>query len=75
MSSINLTGTIQYTEIGTGAWGLVTDVGETYELYESPPELQIPQMKVKVEGAIRDDIMTLAMIGPVLEVQSFEILD
>ncbi len=72
--SITITGTIEKIDIGTGTWALVTDTGEKYELYESPSELQNPQLKVKVEGKIRDDIMTLAMIGPVLEVQSFEII-
>jgi hypothetical protein len=29
-------------------------------------------LKVSVKGEIRKDVMTFAMIGPVLEVQSFE---
>jgi len=72
--SIQVTGVIKYQDIGTGAWALVAESGETYELKDAPPELQQPQLKVKVEGRIRDDIMTMAMIGPVLEVQSFELL-
>ena len=72
--SIQVTGVIEYQNIGTGAWALVAESGETYELKDAPPELQQSQLKVKVEGRIRDDIMTMAMIGPVLEVQSFEVL-
>ncbi|WP_172957448.1 hypothetical protein [Aphanothece sacrum] len=30
---------------------------------------------VKIKGRIREDVMTLAMIGPVLEIESFEILE
>jgi hypothetical protein len=29
---------------------------------------------VRIAGQIRDDVMTLAMVGPVLEVSSFEFL-
>ncbi|NEQ67060.1 MAG: hypothetical protein F6K21_16450 [Symploca sp. SIO2D2] len=72
--SIQVTGVIEYQGIGTGAWGLAAESGETYELKDAPPELQQPQLKVKVAGRIRDDIMTMAMIGPVLEVESFELL-
>jgi len=71
---IAVTGTIARVEIGPGTWSLVADSGETYELKDAPSELQSPDLKVKVEGQIRDDVMTLAMIGPVLEVQSFEVL-
>jgi hypothetical protein len=31
--------------------------------------------KVKVKGQVRDDVMTMAMIGPVLEVKSFEVVE
>ena len=70
--SISVTGTIEKKGFGSGTWALVTESGETYELYEPITQLQNLGIKVKIEGIIRDDIMTLAMIGPVLEVKSFE---
>lgn len=73
--SISVTGVIERQEIGAGVWALVTKDGVNYELKDAPAELQRSQLKVQVEGEIREDIMTLAMIGPVLEVQSFEVLD
>ncbi len=73
--SITVTGTIQTSDMGPGTWALVTDNGVTYELQKgAPKELLKPGLKVKVQGQVREDIMTLAMIGPVLEVKSFEIL-
>jgi len=65
-------GTIEKKGFGWGTWALVTPAGETYELYEPVPELQQSGMKVAVTGKVREDIMTLAAIGPVLEVESFE---
>lgn len=73
--SMTVTGTIQRRDIGTGTWALVTDNGTTYEIQKGvAKELLKSGQKVKVQGQIREDIMTLAMIGPVLEVKSFEIL-
>ncbi|MBO0349936.1 hypothetical protein J0895_12590 [Phormidium pseudopriestleyi FRX01] len=71
--SINVKGTIERKNIGSGAWALVSDGGETYEIYQgAPADLLKAGQKVKVKGQVRDDVMTMAMIGPVLEVKSFE---
>lgn len=73
--SITVTGTIQRVNMGPGTWALKSDEGKTYEIYQGKPAelLQIGQ-KVKISGQIRDDVMTIAMIGPVLEVKSFEVV-
>ncbi|NEQ21501.1 MAG: hypothetical protein F6K28_20235 [Microcoleus sp. SIO2G3] len=73
--SINVTGVIERKGMGPGTWALVTDSGETYELKDAPDELKKSDLKVKVEGQVREDVMTFAMIGPVLEVKSFKVLD
>lgn len=70
--SITVTGTIKYIDIGTGTWALESEEGMSYELYEAPAPLLQAGQKVKVEGQVRDDVMTMAMIGPVLEVLSFK---
>ncbi|MEQ9622156.1 hypothetical protein [Coleofasciculus chthonoplastes] len=53
----------------------MAESGETYELQDVPDELQQPNLNVKVQGEVREDVMTMAMIGPVLQVQSFEVMD
>lgn len=70
---VELQGTIIYQDLGVGTWALVTPNQETYELKDPPTSLRQSGLKVAVEGIIRDDIMTLAMIGPVLEIKSFTI--
>ncbi|NEO25637.1 MAG: hypothetical protein F6K03_01735 [Kamptonema sp. SIO4C4] len=72
---IKKTGKIEYRGVGLGAWALVTDTGETYELQNPPHSLQQEGAKVKVDGKVRDDVMTVAMIGPVFEVDSFELME
>ncbi|HAN73905.1 MAG TPA: hypothetical protein DCQ51_16950 [Planktothrix sp. UBA8407] len=69
--NITVTGTIERKGFGFGTWALVSD-NKTYELHNPPSDLQKTGLKVTVQGHIRDDIMTLAMIGPVLEIESFE---
>ncbi|MBW4561154.1 MAG: hypothetical protein KME32_08320 [Mojavia pulchra JT2-VF2] len=73
--SIKVTGTIQRRDIGIGAWALVTDEGVTYEILKgADSKLLKTGQKAKVTGQVREDIMTTAMIGPVLEVKSFEVI-
>ncbi|MEZ2239933.1 hypothetical protein [Microcoleus sp.] len=72
--SITVKGVIERQGFGPGTWALVGEDGETYELKDASSELKKEGLKVHVKGLVRKDIMTFAMIGPVLEVQSFEVL-
>ena len=73
--SITVTGTIQRSNMGIGTWSLVSDEGETYEILKGADKSLLKSgQKVKVKGQVREDIMTTAMIGPVLEVKSFEVI-
>lgn len=72
--TIEVSGTIERKGFGMGAWALVSDA-ETYELHSNTPkDLLQAGITAKVRGKVRQDIMTLAMIGPVLEVETYEIL-
>jgi hypothetical protein len=71
---MKITGTITWIEQGSGTWGLVSDDGQTYELYGSKAAaLETEGQRVAVIGTIREDVMTLAMIGPVLEVEDYTV--
>jgi hypothetical protein len=70
--TIKINGTVKYQDLGVGTWSLVTP-NQTYELKDAPPALRQEGLKVEVEGIIRDDLVTIAMIGPVLEVKSFNL--
>jgi hypothetical protein len=72
---ITVIGGIERRGFGTGAWALVAEDGTTYELLDCPRDLRKVGLKVKVQGTLNDDVMTLAMIGKVLNVSSFEILE
>jgi hypothetical protein len=63
-------GTIEKKDIGMGVWALVADNGTTYELLKCPADLRQQGLRVEVSGAIDDQAMTAAAIGPVLVVSS-----
>jgi hypothetical protein len=73
---ISLTGKIEYVPMGTGAWALAAEDGVTYELYNGEPiALQQEGATVTIEAIIRDDVMSMAAIGPIVEVMSFELVN
>lgn len=67
-------GTIEKKGFGFGTWALVTDDGTTYELKDPATELQQEGLRVEIKGKIREDVMTIAMIGAVLEIKSYSLL-
>jgi hypothetical protein len=69
---ITITGIVEKKDIGMGAWALVGEDGKTYELLSCPKDLRQAGLKVTVSGAIDDQVMTAAAIGPVLAISSFE---
>jgi hypothetical protein len=73
--SFSVIGKVDRVEFGSGAWILKTDSGETYELMNMPAELADIKSKVEITGTIRDDVMSFAMVGSILEVESFKQLN
>ncbi len=73
--NVTLIGKLEHKAIGLGSWVLITSEGTTYELKNSPAELLKVKGKVKITGKTRDDLMSLSMLGTILEVKSFEVVN
>ncbi len=74
--SITVKGIVERRDIGMGAWALVGEDGKTYEIMRGADKNLLKQgQKAEITGDLRQDVMTTAMIGPVLEVKSFNITD
>lgn len=72
--SITVKGTVERRDIGMGAWAFVGEDGKTYEIMRGADKSLLQQgQKAEVTGDVREDVMTTSMIGPVLEVKSFDI--
>ena len=73
--NVTITGTIERRNIGLGVWAFVTEDGVTYQIPKSADKNLLKSgQKAKVTGQVRNDLMTTAMIGPVLEVHSFQVM-
>ncbi len=70
---MKVTGKIEKKGFGFGVWALITNDETTYELKDPPSELKKEGITVEIEGKIREDVMTMAMIGAVLEIKSYKI--
>jgi len=72
--NIKIAGTVEYIDIGTGTWAIVTDTDEQYEIWQPAPEAILQEgLKVTVTAKVRDDVMSFAAIGDVLEIEDFQI--
>ena len=70
-----IVGTVEYIDIGTGTWAIVTDTDEQYEIWQPAPESILQEgLKVSVTATVRDDVMSLAAIGDVIEIEDFQIV-
>jgi hypothetical protein len=73
--NIQIAGTVEYIDIGTGTWAIVTDTDEQYEIWQPAPEAILQEgLKVRVTAKVRDDVMSMAAIGDVIEIEDFHIL-
>ncbi len=71
--NIQIVGTVEYIDIGTGTWAIVTDTDEQYEIWQPAPEAILQEgLKVKVNAKIRDEVFTMSAIGDVLEIEDFQ---
>ena len=74
METKTVKGTIQWIEMGSGTWAIVTEDAQTYELYGGTANLEQAGLQVSIQGIVRTDIMSMAMAGPILEVKSYQML-
>ncbi|MDX2254152.1 MAG: hypothetical protein NW214_01415 [Pseudanabaenaceae cyanobacterium bins.39] len=71
---MQITGTVEYIDIGTGTWAIATSDGTQYEIWQpAPTELLQEGLRVKVSAQMRDDVMSIAAIGDVIEIKSFQV--
>ena len=77
--NIKIIGTVEYVDIGTGSWAIVADneqeTDQQYEIWQpAPQQLLEDGLKVSVTAKIRDDVMSMAMLGDIIEILDFQVL-
>lgn len=71
---MKLTGRVVYRDIEGGVWVLEGDDGTTYQLAGGDRKIKKDGQRVEVEGDVARDLMTFAMVGPVLNVDSYRFI-
>ncbi len=77
--NIKIIGTVEYVDIGTGSWAIASDTDQQtdqqYEIWQpAPPQILKDGLKVSVNAKIRDDVMSMAMLGDIIEILDFQVL-
>lgn len=67
-----LRGILKLHQFGTRCWEFITDEGDRYELIGGDPNLYQDNTRLVVTGRIREDLMSVGNIGPILEVTTLQ---
>lgn len=67
-------GTVTKSDLEGGVWLLKTDSGETYELKGASESILKEGLKISIDGQVQRDMMSFAMMGPVLSVKSHKLI-
>jgi hypothetical protein len=71
---MKLTGRVVYRDLEGGVWVLEGDDGRTYQLAGGDRKIKKDGQRVEIEGEVARDLMTIAMVGPVLNVATYRFL-
>ena len=69
---ITVTGTITYIDFEGGFYGFVADNGDRYFPVNLDQQYKVDNLKVRIEGKIRKNVMTTTMWGTPLEIVKVE---
>ncbi len=72
MKSKQITGTVEYINIATGFWAIISDDGEKYRPIHMPDQLKIEGKKVKVNIKPIHEEFSLMMWGTPVKITIFE---
>lgn len=68
-------GKVSRTDLEGGHWTLVTDQGVVYQLVGGDGGLLKDGVRAEIDGRLSTKQMGIAMVGDLLEVKSYRILD
>jgi cob(I)alamin adenosyltransferase len=71
---MKLTGRVVYRDLEGGVWVLEGDDGRTYQLAGGDRKIKKDGQRVEIQGDVDSDAMTIHMVGPVLNVDSYRFI-
>ena len=71
--TINVTGTVTHIDLEGGFWSIKGDDGKTYDpVAGMPTEFQKEGLRVRVEAIPRPDMVSVHMVGTLVEIKKIE---
>jgi hypothetical protein len=72
-STIQFAGSVQHFNLEGGFWAVHADDGKTYDPMNGlPVEFRVENLRVRVTAKVRDDMGSVHMVGPIVEIVSIE---
>jgi len=72
-NTINVTGTVTHYDLEGGFWAIKGDDGKTYDPVSGlPTEFQQEGLRVRVEAVPRPDMVSIHMVGALVEIKKIE---
>lgn len=72
---MKLTGRVAYRDLEGGVWVLEGDDGRTYQLDGGDRHLKQDGKRVRADGDLKNQQLSIQMAGPIFRVKSYQILD
>jgi hypothetical protein len=69
---MKISGTVKFVDVGTGAYVLQGDDGQSYQLAGGDRGLRKSGQRVEVDGDVDSAAVSSAMVGSVLKVRGFK---
>ena len=69
--SISGTGTVQYLDLEGGCW-VIKSSGERYEPLSLPSEFREDGLRLRFEARPAEDVASICMVGPIIELVEIE---
>ena len=69
---IEISGTVQYISLEGGFYAIRGGDGKTYDPINLPDEYQHDGMRVQVKARTRDNVVSVHMAGPIIEILAIE---
>lgn len=69
-----LTGRVAFRDIEMGVWVFEGDDGRTYQLAGGDRSIKKDGQRFEIEGRVDEEVHTIGMVGPVLDVTRYRVL-
>lgn len=71
---LQITGVVKHLSLEGGVFTIQGDDGVTYNPMNLPAEFQKDGLRVEAQGRRRDDMMSIQMVGPMVQIERIRVV-